>query len=202
MAGPGSHPRIQDATLPWARRCLGNPLYMPAIASDCAISGRDFNPQVTVFRRGFLSFSTHRKGLELGNCRCDKHLEKSKKRVLLRRGFLSGSFEASSQVVSHKELPATRLSLCAKSDTRPTHLGACMAHESVAHSKSESPYRTVAHLLLPRQEIELLRQQAAYRNLSFSVWHALAAHRPLGGINRVRRWAYALSSTWRRQQVR
>ena len=72
---------------------------------------------------------------------------------------------------------------------------------SVEWPESESPYRTVAHLLLPRQEIELLRQQAAYKNLSFNVWHALAAHRPLGGINRVRRWAYALSSTWRRQQV-
>lgn len=67
--------------------------------------------------------------------------------------------------------------------------------------ESESPYRTVAHLLLPRQEIELLRHQDAYRNLSFSVWHALAAHRPLGGINRVRRWAYPLSSAWRLHQA-
>lgn len=66
--------------------------------------------------------------------------------------------------------------------------------------ESESPYRTVAHLLLPRQEIELLRQQDIYQNLSFNVWHALAAHRPLGGINRVRRRAYAVSSAWRRQR--
>jgi hypothetical protein len=72
---------------------------------------------------------------------------------------------------------------------------------SIEWPESESPYRTVAHLLLPRQEIELLRQQAAYQNLSFNVWHALAAHRPLGGINRVRRRAYALSSAWRRQQA-
>ncbi len=72
---------------------------------------------------------------------------------------------------------------------------------SIEWPESESPYRTVAHLLLPRQEIELLRQQNAYRNLSFNVWHALAAHRPLGGINRVRRRAYALSSAWRLQQA-
>ena len=72
---------------------------------------------------------------------------------------------------------------------------------TVEWPESESPYRTVAHLLLPRQEIELLRQQDAYRNLSFSVWHALAAHRPLGGINRVRRRVYALSTAWRRQQA-
>lgn len=67
--------------------------------------------------------------------------------------------------------------------------------------ESESPYRTVAHLLLPRQEIEFLRLQVAYKELSFNVWHALIAHRPLGGINRVRRLAYELSSAWRRQQA-
>ncbi|HYW80300.1 MAG TPA: catalase family protein [Thermoguttaceae bacterium] len=72
---------------------------------------------------------------------------------------------------------------------------------TVEWPESESPYRTVAHLLLPRQEIALLRQQEAYQNLSFNVWHALATHRPLGGINRVRRWAYALSYNWRRQQA-
>lgn len=63
----------------------------------------------------------------------------------------------------------------------------------------ESPFRTVAHLLLPRQEIALLRQQVTYQKLAFNVWHALAAHRPLGGINRVRRWAYPVSSAWRRR---
>ena len=72
---------------------------------------------------------------------------------------------------------------------------------TVEWPENESPYRTVAHLLLPRQEIELLRQQDAYQNLSFNVWHALAAHRPLGGINRVRRLAYTLSSAWRCQQA-
>ena len=66
--------------------------------------------------------------------------------------------------------------------------------------ESESPYRTVAHLLLPRQEIAPLRSQDAYRNLAFNVWHALTAHRPLGGINRARRSAYPASSAWRRQQ--
>jgi len=66
--------------------------------------------------------------------------------------------------------------------------------------ESESPYRTVAQLLLPRQEIASLRQQDAYRNLAFNVWHALSAHRPLGGINRVRRRAYPISSAWRQQQ--
>ena len=72
---------------------------------------------------------------------------------------------------------------------------------SIEWPESESPYRTVAHLLLPRQDIVPLRQQDACKNLAFNVWHALAAHRPLGGINRVRRAAYAISSAWRRQHA-
>jgi hypothetical protein len=67
--------------------------------------------------------------------------------------------------------------------------------------ENESPFRTVAHLLLPRQDISLLRQQDAYKDLSFNVWHALAAHRPLGGINRVRRRVYPVSAAWRRQPL-
>ena len=66
--------------------------------------------------------------------------------------------------------------------------------------EDESPYRTVAYLLLPRQDIAPRRSQAAYQNLAFNVWHALTAHRPLGGINRARRLAYPVSSAWRRQQ--
>jgi len=66
--------------------------------------------------------------------------------------------------------------------------------------ESESPFQTVAQLTLPRQEISDLELEEAFRKLSFSVWHALAAHRPLGGINRVRRQAYALSSAWRHQR--
>ena len=72
---------------------------------------------------------------------------------------------------------------------------------TVEWPENESPYRTVAHLLLPRQQMESVRHQADYQNLAFNVWHALAAHRPLGGINRIRRLAYPVSSAWRRQQA-
>jgi catalase len=70
---------------------------------------------------------------------------------------------------------------------------------TVQWPESESPYRTVAYLLLPRQEIALFRLQEYYRDLAFNVWHCLAAHRPLGGINRVRRDVYPVSAAWRRQ---
>lgn len=84
---------------------------------------------------------------------------------------------------------------------RTSHRAMSIEDASIEWPESESPYRTVAHLLLPRQEIEVLRQNDDFKNLSFNVWQALVAHRPLGGINRLRRRAYALSSAWRHRQA-
>lgn len=50
-----------------------------------------------------------------------------------------------------------------------------------------SPYRTVARLRLPSQEFDTPERRAADEQQSFSPWQALAAHRPLGGVNRARR---------------
>jgi hypothetical protein len=72
---------------------------------------------------------------------------------------------------------------------------------TVQWPESDSPYRTVALLLIPRQEINTEEQQAISRQLSFNVWHALADHRPLGGINRLRREAYPISAAWRRNET-
>jgi catalase len=72
---------------------------------------------------------------------------------------------------------------------------------TVQWPESESPYRTVALLLIPRQEINTAEQKALCRQLSFNVWHAIADHRPLGGINRLRREVYPISAAWRRQQM-
>ena len=57
-------------------------------------------------------------------------------------------------------------------------------------------------VLLPQQEIAELRRQPDYQNLAFHVYHALAAHRPPGSINRVRRLACPVSSAWRRRKSR
>jgi hypothetical protein len=39
--------------------------------------------------------------------------------------------------------------------------------------------------------------KAIDEGLSFSPWHALAAHRPLGAVNRARKSAYAMSAKFR-----
>jgi hypothetical protein len=68
---------------------------------------------------------------------------------------------------------------------------------TVEWPESISPFQTVASLTLPRQDIGAAAWKSACQRLSFNVWHALADHRPLGGINRVRREVYQVSSAWR-----
>jgi hypothetical protein len=63
--------------------------------------------------------------------------------------------------------------------------------------ESESPYRTVALLMLLRQAIDTEQHKADCRKLAFNVWHAIEDHRPLGGINRLRREVYPISAAWR-----
>lgn len=72
---------------------------------------------------------------------------------------------------------------------------------TVEWPENESPYRPVAVLSFPRQEIGAQQQNASCRQLAFNVWHALTDHRPLGGINRLRREIYPISADWRRQEI-
>jgi hypothetical protein len=63
-----------------------------------------------------------------------------------------------------------------------------------------SPYVTVATLVIAQQDVngERGRQLAARGELlSFDPWHALVAHKPLGGIMRARKHAYYASTQGR-----
>jgi hypothetical protein len=80
-----------------------------------------------------------------------------------------------------------------------THLEAMPIEDtSVTWPETASPYLSVARLHMPAQDawradrIELMDER-----MSFSVWHALAAHRPLGGIMRVRQAVYAAAARFR-----
>jgi hypothetical protein len=65
-------------------------------------------------------------------------------------------------------------------------------------SEAESPYQTVARISMPRQDSwSAARLKAVNEEMSFSPWHALAAHRPLGAVNRVRRTVYEAAARFR-----
>jgi hypothetical protein len=61
---------------------------------------------------------------------------------------------------------------------------------SVEWSQEESPYRPVARITIPRQEFDTDAQNSFCEALSFTPWHSLHEHHPLGGINRCRRAVY------------
>jgi hypothetical protein len=66
--------------------------------------------------------------------------------------------------------------------------------------EDESPYRPVARLVLPAQDAYAADAPQAEDALSFCPSHSLAAHRPLGGINRARLKAYEIMAARRRRQ--
>jgi len=72
---------------------------------------------------------------------------------------------------------------------------------SVTWPEETSPYRPVATLTLPPQEtFSAARRTYAEDRMSWRIWNGLAAHRPLGSINRARRAVYAELSQWRHDE--
>lgn len=69
---------------------------------------------------------------------------------------------------------------------------------SVAWPEDRSPYVAVARITVPPQPAwSEARARQVDDGLSFSPWHGLLAHQPLGSINRARREAYAMSAAFR-----
>ncbi len=70
---------------------------------------------------------------------------------------------------------------------------------TVAWNESVSPPERIGTLTIPRQDIMCPERAAFCENLSFSPWHGLLAHKPLGAINRVRRRVYLEISKFRHE---
>lgn len=67
--------------------------------------------------------------------------------------------------------------------------------------EEKSPWQTVARItVLPQDSYSDARQLFVDEKLSFSPWHALATHRPLGGIMRSRLKAYKEAAKYRAQR--
>lgn len=66
-------------------------------------------------------------------------------------------------------------------------------------SEKDSPFIPVARITIPSQGFDSPKQLAFCENLSFTPWHAIPEHRPLGGINRVRKAVYETISRVRHE---
>ena len=85
-----------------------------------------------------------------------------------------------------------RVQLCTNRETMP------IEDASVAWPEDESPYVAVARITVRPQPAWSEARSAAFDDgLAFSPWHGLAAHRPLGGVNRARKPAYEMSADLR-----
>ena len=63
--------------------------------------------------------------------------------------------------------------------------------------ESDAPFFKVATIEIPKQVFDTPEQNTFCENLSFNPWHSLPDHRPLGGVNRLRKAIYPIISDTR-----
>jgi hypothetical protein len=71
---------------------------------------------------------------------------------------------------------------------------------SIEWLEADSPFVKVARVTIPSQTFDTLEQDAFCEALSFTPWHALPAHRPVGALNRVRKAVYEGISRYRHEK--
>lgn len=71
---------------------------------------------------------------------------------------------------------------------------------TVEWDESVSPFRKVATVRIPSQTFDSPAQMEFCENLAFNPWHSLAEHRPIGGLNRVRKQLYAELAQFRHER--
>jgi catalase len=68
---------------------------------------------------------------------------------------------------------------------------------TVEWKEEQTPFQKVARITIPAQEFDSPASRAICENLFFTPWHSIEEHRPLGGINRLRKAVYLESSRHR-----
>lgn len=68
---------------------------------------------------------------------------------------------------------------------------------TVRWKESQAPFVPVAEIHIPSQQFDSPARNTFCENLSFNPWHALEDHRPLGGLNRIRKAVYEEIAVYR-----
>ena len=66
--------------------------------------------------------------------------------------------------------------------------------------KWKSPFFKLASIRIPKQQFATERELLMGKNMTFSPWHSLPEHRPLGGLNRARKAVYSDMGAFRLKQ--
>lgn len=70
---------------------------------------------------------------------------------------------------------------------------------TILWNEAAAPFVDVATIRIPAQRFESEAQQNFCENLSFTPWHTVPEHRPVGGINRLRKAIYVAISELRHE---
>ena len=71
---------------------------------------------------------------------------------------------------------------------------------SIVWDETIAPFQKVATIKIPSQQFDSAAQMEFGDSLSFTPWHSLPEHRPLGNINRVRKEIYRTLSAFRHER--
>ena len=73
---------------------------------------------------------------------------------------------------------------------------------STSWNEEKHPFAKVARLTIvaPQEDIDSSERRAQCERLVFTPWHSLAAHKPIGSINRLRKTVYEASAQHRLRQ--
>jgi len=77
--------------------------------------------------------------------------------------------------------------------------GMSIEDSTVEWDEARAPFRRVATIAIPPQDFQSAAQLALAEDISYTPWHSLPEHAPLGGINRVRRVVYESISRLRHE---
>lgn len=98
------------------------------------------------------------------------------------------------ELIEHGGTWELRVQLCRDLDKQPVE------DATVEWKTADSPFVTVATLVVePQLAWEPIASTRTEDALAFNVWHGLAAHQPLGNINRARKDTYRRSAEFRRR---
>ena len=111
--------------------------------------------------------------------------------------FYAHDYEIESYTFGGSDQPTTLFGYTAK--VSGFSASASVEDPTVPWDETASPYVKVATIRIPIQSFESDEQMQFGENLSFTPWHALAEHRPLGGINRARLKVYEAISARRHE---
>ena len=109
----------------------------------------------------------------------------------------SGRDRLRSALASHLHEREARFQILVQTQRDPVRMP--IEDATVRWNEREAPYQKVATLRIPPQQVVPDAPDQLGEHLSFTPWHGLLEHRPLGGINRARRRIYEELSRRRRE---